>query len=126
LQWLNDIRQYGHLKADVYPLYKPEINNAPDFDFNAYGFTDADLESLPADIVSEALGSKFDNALDAARYLEQLDTRYHYSCSRFHIIAVFRHIIMSNPEYFFYLAGNLIEQLHICPDIKQRYRQCCR
>ena len=24
LQWLNDIRQYGHLKADVYPLYKPE------------------------------------------------------------------------------------------------------
>ena len=74
LQWLNDIRQYGHLKADVYPLYKPEINNAPDFDFNAYGFTDADLESLPADIVSEALGSKFDNALDAARYLEQLYT----------------------------------------------------
>lgn len=74
LQWLNDVRQYGHLKADVYPVYAPEIDNAPDFDFNAYGFQDADLEALPASIVSEAIADKFDNALDAARYLEQVYT----------------------------------------------------
>ncbi|QQD85374.1 2-oxoglutarate dehydrogenase E1 component [Jeotgalicoccus sp. ATCC 8456] len=74
LQWLNDVRQYGHLKADVYPVYAPEIDNAPDFDFNAYGFQDADLEALPASIVSEAMADKFDNALDAARYLEQVYT----------------------------------------------------
>ena len=74
LQWLNDIRQYGHLKADVYPVYSPEIDNAPDFDFNAYGFSDADLENLPASIVSEALADKYSNALEAARYLEQLYT----------------------------------------------------
>lgn len=74
LQWLNDIRQYGHLKADVYPVYSPEIDNAPDFDFNAYGFSDEDLENLPAGIVSEAIADKFDNALEAARYLEQIYT----------------------------------------------------
>lgn len=74
LQWLNDVRQYGHLKADVYPVYAPEIDNAPDFDFNAYGFQDTDLEALPASIVSEAIADKFDNALDAARYLEQVYT----------------------------------------------------
>lgn len=74
LQWLNDIRQYGHLKADVYPVYSPEIDNAPDFDFNAYGFSDADLENLPAGIVSEAIADKFGNALEAARYLEKIYT----------------------------------------------------
>src|SRR5699024_2554818 len=57
-----------------YPVYSPEIDNAPDFDFNAYGFSDADLENLPAGIVSEAIADKFDNALEAARYLETIYT----------------------------------------------------
>ena len=74
LQWLNDIRQYGHLKADVYPVYAPEIDNAPNFDFEAYGFSSSDLEALPASIVSEAIKDKFSNALEAANYLEEVYT----------------------------------------------------
>lgn len=47
-----NIRTFGHLAANIYPLgnYTPDISH---LDLNSYGLTEEDLRSLPGQIISE-------------------------------------------------------------------------
>lgn len=74
IKWVTDIRTYGHLVADVYPVYPPEIKNKPDFSFESYGFTEEDLKNVSVETISPYLVDTFDNALDAIHHLKDTYT----------------------------------------------------
>lgn len=74
IKWVMDIRTYGHLDADVYPVYPPEVKNKPDFSFENYGFTEEDVKSVDVETISPYLVDTFDNALDALNHLKETYT----------------------------------------------------
>jgi 2-oxoglutarate dehydrogenase E1 component len=74
LRLLDDIRLFGHLKADIYPVYHPEFENVPNFDTEEYGISTEELKKLPASLVSPHLGGLYDNAYDAVTHLYELYT----------------------------------------------------
>ena len=74
IKWVMDIRTYGHLVADVYPVYPPEVKNKPDFSFESYGFTEEDVKNVDVETISPYLVDTFDNALDALNHLKETYT----------------------------------------------------
>ncbi|TDM04221.1 2-oxoglutarate dehydrogenase E1 component [Macrococcus carouselicus] len=72
LQLIDNIRQYGHLKGDIYPLYKREYEHLPKLTPEEFNLTSEDLRSLPARFVSEKLEGRFDNAEDAIHHLDKV------------------------------------------------------
>lgn len=74
LRLLDDIRLFGHLKADIYPVYRPEFENVPNFDGEEYGISTDELKKLPASLVSPHLGGLYDNANDAVTHLYDVYT----------------------------------------------------
>src|SRR5699024_12423863 len=66
IKWAMDIRTYGHLVADVYPVYPPEVKNKPDFSFESYGFTEEDVKNVDVETISPYLVDTFDNEIGRA------------------------------------------------------------
>lgn len=74
LRLLDEIRLFGHLKADIYPVYKPDIKNAPALDFKSHGISEELLKDVPASLVSPHLGSLYENANEAFNHLYEVYT----------------------------------------------------
>ena len=74
LRLLDEIRLFGHLEADIYPVYEPEIKNKPSLDFKEHGISDELLKNVPASLVSPHLGSLYDNASEAFNHLYEVYT----------------------------------------------------
>ncbi|GGB06109.1 2-oxoglutarate dehydrogenase E1 component [Macrococcus hajekii] len=72
IQLIDNIRQYGHLKGDIYPLYKPVRENLPKLTPEDFNLTQSDLEQLPASLVSEEMAGKYNNAFEAVNHLNQI------------------------------------------------------
>lgn len=65
---VNDIRALGHKAADIYPL-KDHPREHGLFTFDRYGLNEADLEQIPAHLLSEDVPKPDANALDLVQYL---------------------------------------------------------
>ncbi|WP_017548984.1 2-oxoglutarate dehydrogenase E1 component [Salinicoccus carnicancri] len=74
LRLLDNIRLFGHLKSDIYPVYRPDVKNIPSLDFEDYGLSEDDLKQMPASLVSSHLGDHYDNAYEAMTQLYELYT----------------------------------------------------
>src|SRR5699024_6576280 len=74
LRLLDNIRLFGHLKSDVYPVYRPDVKNIPSLDFEDYGVSEDDLKQMPASLISSHLGDHYDNAYEAMTQLYELYT----------------------------------------------------
>ncbi|ATD30352.1 2-oxoglutarate dehydrogenase E1 component [Macrococcus sp. IME1552] len=70
LKLIDNIRLYGHLTADIYPLYRPHRENLPALTLEDFNLSEEDLKSLPAGLISERYAQQFDNALEAINYLQ--------------------------------------------------------
>ncbi|MFJ5715234.1 2-oxoglutarate dehydrogenase E1 component [Neobacillus sp. NPDC093127] len=69
-----NIRTYGHLAANIYPLgnHKPDISH---LEFESYGLSEEDLTKLPAAILSRNGLSAHQTALEAYNYLKEIYTK---------------------------------------------------
>lgn len=65
------IRGYGHLAADIYPLYQREAETEL-IKQEYFGLTDSDLKGLPAKVISTDIPSNIKNGYDAINYLKQV------------------------------------------------------
>ncbi|UTT42157.1 2-oxoglutarate dehydrogenase E1 component [Exiguobacterium aurantiacum] len=65
---VNDIRALGHKAADIYPL-KDHPREHGLFAFDRYGLSEADLEQVPAHLLSEDVPKPGANALELVRHL---------------------------------------------------------
>lgn len=74
LRLLDNIRLFGHLKADIYPLYDPDVKNIPSLNFEDYDLTENDLKKMPSSLVSRHLGDQYENAYEAMTQLYDLYT----------------------------------------------------
>ncbi|MCG1009141.1 2-oxoglutarate dehydrogenase E1 component [Salinicoccus sp. ID82-1] len=74
LRLIDNIRLFGHLESDIYPVYTPDVKNVPSLDFEDYNLTEDDLKRLPASLVSVHLGDYYDNAFEAVTQLHSLYT----------------------------------------------------
>ncbi|RXK19223.1 2-oxoglutarate dehydrogenase E1 component [Macrococcus sp. DPC7161] len=72
MRLIDNVRTYGHLTADIYPLYKPERENLPKLSFEEFGLTADDLKALPASIVSEHFSEMFNNAYEAIDHMKSI------------------------------------------------------
>lgn len=70
MRLVDNIRQYGHLTANIYPLYPPKRDNLPKLSLKDFNLTEADLKNLPAGLVSDHFNDVADNALEAVKHLE--------------------------------------------------------
>ncbi|WP_409301133.1 2-oxoglutarate dehydrogenase E1 component [Peribacillus sp. SCS-155] len=69
-----NIRTYGHLAANIYPLNEVPLDNEL-LHLDNYGLTPDDLKTIPADLIcSEAPGS-VTNGYEAIKYLKELYTK---------------------------------------------------
>ncbi|MEB7438359.1 2-oxoglutarate dehydrogenase E1 component [Mammaliicoccus sciuri] len=69
MRLIDNIRQYGHLTADIYPVYRPERKNVPKLTHQDFGLSKETLEKLPAVIVSDHFDGEFNNAYEAIEYM---------------------------------------------------------
>lgn len=71
MRLIDNIRQYGHLKADIYPLYKPERDQHIKLSIEDFGLSEEVLKQLPASLVSEHYGERLNNAFEAITEMQQ-------------------------------------------------------
>ncbi len=74
IRLIDNIRLYGHLQADIYPLYKPKFEYLPSLIVEQYGLTEYDLKSFEASLVSSHLEDRYENAYEAVTKLTKLYT----------------------------------------------------
>ncbi|MGG1674606.1 2-oxoglutarate dehydrogenase E1 component [Neobacillus sp. NRS-1170] len=69
-----NIRTYGHLAANIYPLgnQKPDVTH---LELKSHGISEEDLKNLPADILTKNSPSSYQNALEAFVYLKEIYTK---------------------------------------------------
>lgn len=71
LNLVENIRLYGHLTADIYPLYRPNRENLPSLKLEDFGLTESDVKQLPAELISEHFAGKYKNALEVIQHLQK-------------------------------------------------------
>lgn len=71
MRLIDNIRQYGHLLADIYPVNKPERENVPKLNIEDFNLDKETLESISAGIVSEHFKDIYDNAYEAIVRMEK-------------------------------------------------------
>ncbi|WP_110927849.1 2-oxoglutarate dehydrogenase E1 component [Bacillus massiliglaciei] len=69
-----NIRTYGHLAADIYPL-KDHVLNSEQLQIEKYGLTEEDLRKIPADFIAPQSPSDVKDGYEAVEYLKQLYTK---------------------------------------------------
>ncbi|MCE4957010.1 2-oxoglutarate dehydrogenase E1 component [Macrococcoides caseolyticum] len=72
LRLVDNIRLYGHLTADIYPLYRPTRENLPALKPEDFNLTADELKRLPAALISERYANQFNNALEAIDHLQSV------------------------------------------------------
>ncbi|UBH07571.1 2-oxoglutarate dehydrogenase E1 component [Macrococcus armenti] len=71
MRLVDNIRQYGHLKADIYPLYKPKRDQQIKLTLDDFNLTEEVLKQLPASLVSDHYGERLSNAFEAITEMQQ-------------------------------------------------------
>lgn len=71
MRLIDNIRQYGHLNADIYPLYKPKRDQHIKLSIEDFGLSEEVLKQLPASLVSEHYGERLNNAFEAITEMQQ-------------------------------------------------------
>ncbi|PLT30675.1 2-oxoglutarate dehydrogenase E1 component [Peribacillus deserti] len=70
VQLVENIRAYGHLAANIYPLNEvPKENDV--IKLSNYDLTDEDLKKIPAELLSPYLPASIKNGLEAVQYLKE-------------------------------------------------------
>lgn len=69
-----NIRTYGHLAADIYPLNEVPLDNEL-LHLDNYGLTEEDLKTIPADLIYSDVPSNVKNAYEEIQYLKDLYTK---------------------------------------------------
>jgi len=69
-----NIRTYGHLAANIYPLrnVEPDVSH---LELSSYGLSEMDLAQLPADIITKNAPASVRSALEAYHYLKDVYTK---------------------------------------------------
>ncbi|WP_180542576.1 2-oxoglutarate dehydrogenase E1 component [Staphylococcus haemolyticus] len=73
MRLIDNIRQYGHLKADIYPVNAPKRTNLPKLEIEEFNLDKETLENVSAEIVSDHFKDIYDNAYEA---IERMEKRY--------------------------------------------------
>ncbi|MCE5038042.1 2-oxoglutarate dehydrogenase E1 component [Staphylococcus auricularis] len=68
---VDNIRQYGHLLADIYPVNRPEREHVPRLTIEDFDLDREVIERIPARIISDHFSEIYDNALEAIERMEQ-------------------------------------------------------
>jgi len=71
MRLIDNIRQYGHLLADIYPVNRPKRENVPKLTIEDFNLDKATLESISAGIVSDHFKDIYDNAYEAILRMEK-------------------------------------------------------
>ncbi|WEE07461.1 2-oxoglutarate dehydrogenase E1 component [Staphylococcus epidermidis] len=71
MRLIDNIRQYGHLKADIYPVNPPERQNVPKLEIEDFDLDKETLEKISSGIVSEHFKDIYDNAYEAIVRMER-------------------------------------------------------
>lgn len=71
MRLIDNIRQYGHLQADIYPVNRPERKNVPRLTLEDFNLTKEDLEQISSGIVSDHFSDIYDNAYEAIQRMEK-------------------------------------------------------
>ncbi|UEX89190.1 2-oxoglutarate dehydrogenase E1 component [Staphylococcus ratti] len=71
MRLIDNIRQYGHLQADIYPVNKPERKHLPKLTIEDFDLDQQTLEGISSDIVSEHFKDIYDNAYEAILRMEK-------------------------------------------------------
>ncbi|MCM3517530.1 2-oxoglutarate dehydrogenase E1 component [Staphylococcus xylosus] len=71
MRLIDNIRQYGHLLADIYPVNRPKRENVPKLTIEDFNLDKATLESISAGIVSDHFKDIYDNAYEAIVRMEK-------------------------------------------------------
>jgi len=69
-----NIRTYGHLAANIYPLKDTPLNTEQ-IEFEKFGLTEADLRKIPADLICPQAPASVKDGYEAIEYLKQLYTQ---------------------------------------------------
>lgn len=72
-QLAENIRKYGHLAANIYPLGNIQLDISH-LELDRYGLTEVDLKKLPAGIICKEAFLENQTALDAFHYLKKVYT----------------------------------------------------
>lgn len=70
IKFVEAIRRYAHVKAEIYPVGKTEEEDLKQLDPQTHGLTDDDLRNMPANWVLENVPQGVRTAYDAVKYLE--------------------------------------------------------
>ena len=71
MRLIDNIRQYGHLKAGIYPVNPPERKHVPKLGIEDFDLDQQTLEQISAGIVSEHFEDIYDNAYEAIVRMEK-------------------------------------------------------
>lgn len=74
-KYAENIRLYGHLAADIYPLGRNQKKETPFLEPETYGLTPTDLQGIPADLIWENAPQTVGNAWDAVNHLKEIYTQ---------------------------------------------------
>ena len=66
---VENIRTYGHLSADIYPLIKERKEDSL-LNLHTYGLTEADLKAIPASLLCENAPEDVKDGFQAIKYLK--------------------------------------------------------
>jgi 2-oxoglutarate dehydrogenase E1 component len=71
---VDDIRTYGHLDANIYPLGNPNLET-DQFQLNKYGLSEGDLKRIPKEILCAKCPPHMKNGLDVYHHLKNTYTQ---------------------------------------------------
>ena len=71
MRLIDNIRQYGHLLADIYPINPPKRTHLPKLTIEDFNLDKQTLEGITAGIVSDHFKDIYDNAYEAIKRMEQ-------------------------------------------------------
>lgn len=74
LKLVEAIRRYGHLEADIYPVYQHKDPMSHEIDPETYGITEEDLRNMPANWLWEQSPAGVENGLDVYNTLKKYYT----------------------------------------------------
>ncbi|WP_068675644.1 2-oxoglutarate dehydrogenase E1 component [Oceanobacillus sp. Castelsardo] len=74
LKLVEAIRRYGHLEADIYPVYQHKDPMSHEIDPETYGITEEDLRTMPANWLWEQSPAGVENGLDVYNTLKKYYT----------------------------------------------------
>lgn len=71
MRLVDNIRQYGHLQSDIYPVNRPERKHVPKLTIEDFNLSKDDLEKISPGIVSDHFSDIYDNAYEAIKRMEK-------------------------------------------------------